>query len=125
MLRALPLCLLLASPALGSEVEARLPEDAWATRFHGLHAVNGDCADPDAVWAFAPGTVEMGRTICTALGKMIWQEGWLMIPVSQCSRMGEPVEPGWVALRDAGEAVIAAVAPDGSDVRLGACPAPG
>jgi hypothetical protein len=117
------LALLAAMPAAAQE--RRIPEDAWSTRFAGLHAVDGACEDADAVWAFAPGTVEMGRTICTALVKMIWDDGRLVVPLSQCSRMGERVEPGWVALRDEGEDRITALTADGAEVRLAACPPPG
>jgi hypothetical protein len=123
MRHAAVLALLATMPAAAQEL--RLPEDAWSTRFAGLHAADGACDDADAVWAFALGTVEMGRTICTALGKMIWEDGRLVVPLSQCSRMGEPVEPGWVALRDAGDSAITALTADGAEVRLVACPPPG
>jgi hypothetical protein len=125
MLRLLPVCLLVAPlAATAAEPELRLPDDAWESRFQGLHAVDGACEDADAVWAFAQGTAEMGRTICTAFGKMTWEAGWLLVPLSQCSRMGERVDGGTLALRDAGEGRILARVASG-EVSLAACPPPG
>jgi hypothetical protein len=79
----------LAQPETGGRIEnlreetrgdAPIPEVAWEERFQGLHAVDGACDEADAVWAFALNTVEMGRTICTSLGKIIWEDGWLLVP---------------------------------------------
>ena len=124
MIRPATVFLILAPlAAAAAEPELRIPAEAWATRFEGLHAVDGACEDPDAVWALASGTAEMGRTVCTAFGKMTWEEGWLLVPLSQCSRMGEPVEGGTLALRDAGEDRILARVASG-EVSLAACPPP-
>jgi hypothetical protein len=72
------------------------------------------------------GTIEMGRTICTSLGKMTWDEDWLVVPGGECSRMGESLDSQWVSLRDEGDGVISARI-EGSDeaIRLESCPHPG
>ena len=105
---------------------APIPEAAWDARFQGLYAVEGACDEPDAVWALARGTVETGRTICTSLGKMTWEDGWLHVPAAQCSRMGKPAESRWIAFRgEEGGAVSARVEGTGAPVRLEPCPPPG
>jgi len=103
--------------------ETRLGEEAWETRFQGLFAVDGACGDPDAVWAFAPGSVDMGRTICTSLGKMTWEDGELLVPMSDCQRMGEDVEEMEIALRRESESVIILNTGD-EELRLEACEPP-
>ena len=103
-----------------------IPEVVWEERLQGLHAVDGACGEADQVWAIALGSVEMGRTICTALGKMTYDEGWLLVPASQCSRMGESVDDLWLALRGPEDgAVLARIGQDGETVRLLPCPPPG
>lgn len=102
--------------------DAPLPEIAWEESFQGLYAVEGACDDPDAVWAFALDALEMGRTICTSLGKMTWDGDWLVVPGGECSRMGESVESQWIALRDEGDGAISARTEDSDvPVRLEAC----
>lgn len=122
-----------AQPETGSRMETilgerggePLPEIAWEQSFQGLYAVDGACDESDAVWAFALNTIEMGRTICTSLGKLTWNEGWLVVPGGECSRMGESVESQWVSLRDEGDGVIAARIEGSDEVRLESCPHPG
>lgn len=100
-----------------------IPEVFWEEEVHGLYGVDGDCDDPDAVWAFAVQTVGMGRTICTALGKLTFHDDWLHIPASQCSRMGESVDDLWIALREAGDGAFSArIGEDGETLRLERCP---
>jgi len=124
-----------AQPETGSRIETLmdddrggepLPEIAWEQSFQGLYAVDGACDEADAVWAFALNTIEMGRTICTSLGKMTWDGDWLVVPGGECSRMGESVGSQWVSLRDEGDGVISARI-EGSDeeIRLEHCPPPG
>jgi hypothetical protein len=123
----------LAQPETGGRIEnlreetrgeAPIPEVAWEERFQGLHAVNGACEDADAIWAFALNTVEMGRTICTSLGKIIWEDGWLLVPAAQCSRMGEEVESRWIALREEDGGIAARVEGSEAGIRLERCPHP-
>jgi len=93
------------------------------TRFQGLFAVDGACGDPEAVWALAPGSVDMGRTICTSLGKMTWEDGELVVPMSNCQRMGEDVEEMEIAVRRESETVIILTTGD-EELRLEACEPP-
>lgn len=105
--------------------ESPIPEIAWKERFQGLHAVDGACGEANAVWAFATDTVEMGRTICTALGKMTWEDGWLIVPAAQCSRMGADVPSRRIWLRAEDGAVTARLEGAETPVRLEPCPPPG
>ena len=103
-----------------------IPEVVWAERMQGLHAVDGACGEAELVWAFARDTVEMGRTVCTALGKMTYENDWLHVPASQCVRMGESVDDLWLALRGPEDgAVLARIGEEGETVRLLPCPPPG
>ncbi len=103
--------------------ETRLGEEAFQSRFQGLFAVDGACDDSDAVWAFALGSVEMGRTICTSLGKMTWEDGELVVPLADCQRMGEDMGETEIALRRESDSVIIARMGD-EEVRLEACEPP-
>lgn len=105
---------------------APIPEVAWEETFQGLHAVDGACEDPDAIWAFARGTVEMGRTICTSLGKIVWEDGWLIVPASQCSHMGESRDSVRLRLRMEDGAALSARRDEADEViALRRCPHPG
>lgn len=88
--------------------ETRLGETAYASQFEGLWAVDGQCGEHDLTWAFAPNSIDMGRTSCIGLGKMTWEEDGLVIPLSSCTRMGEDVEPERLVLHD----------PDGPEITV-------
>lgn len=110
----------------GYDGDRAIPEVYWEEEMQGLYAIDGACDDPDAVWAFALDTVDMGRTICTFLGKMTFHEGWLHVPAGQCSRMGESVDSIWIALREEEDGVLSARIGDADEVvRLISCPHPG
>lgn len=96
--------------------EARIPEEAWATRFEGLWAEDGDCADSDKVWALAPDTLEMGRVYCAGLGKMTWSEDGLVVPVSQCRKNEAEAPDRIVTLRLGGEDEMLAYVGDVAEV---------
>jgi hypothetical protein len=103
-----------------------IPEAAWENQFQGLYAVEGACDDADAIWAFALDTIEMGRTICTSLGKLTWDEEWLVVPGGQCSRMGESIDSQTVSLREESEGIVTARMEETDEtITLEYCPHPG
>lgn len=102
-----------------------IPEVVWEERLQGLYAVEGACGEAELVWAFALDTVEMGRTVCTALGKMTFEDDWLHVPASQCVRMGESVEDRWIALRGPEDGAVLARVGEGEPLRLLPCLPPG
>lgn len=99
--------------------DTRLGEEAFLSRFQGLFAVDGECGDHESVWAFAPGSVTAGRTICTSLGKMTWEDEGLLIPMSQCSEMGEDRDDRTIAVSEADDGIMVDV--DGEELRLTSC----
>ena len=81
--------ILQAASASSQDSETRIPEAAWETRFEGLYAVDGRCERHDAVWALARGSVTMGRVSCLGMGKRVWIDGALVVPLSRCRYMAE------------------------------------
>jgi hypothetical protein len=137
--RLLAAALLLPGAALAQpETEGRLDavsgaqqgdrpiaEVFWQEDLQGLYAIDGACDEADVVWAFARDTVGMGRTVCTSLGKMTYEDDWLHVPASQCTRMGTSVDSPWLALREEeGGEVLARLDQSEDIIRLVRCPHP-
>lgn len=122
-----PLALCLAAlPAAAEEdrQETRLPEASWETRFMGVWAEDGQCDDPEKVWALSTNAVQMGRLNCNAIGKMTWSEDALKVPLSECREDERPVRARTLLFREGPDETLVVTSADSEDdetIRLGIC----
>ena len=86
-------------PALAQDDGEDVPEAAWENRFMGSYAEDGACSDADRVWQLTDSSVQAGGVICNTLGKMTWEDGFLVVPMSDCQGGGAAVEDRVRALR--------------------------
>lgn len=99
--------------------DTRVPDAAWESRFEGLFAEDGKCADPDSVWAVADSSVDMGRLACLGMGKKTWENGSLVVPLSRCRSEGEARPDMRLAFRKEDDAIV--VSGEGVSARLAPC----
>lgn len=69
---------------LGGSDEERLPETAWQETFMGRYAVGGACDDPQSIWILTDFVVQFGSRRCSTMGKLTWEEGYLIAPLTDC-----------------------------------------
>ncbi|ROT99480.1 hypothetical protein [Histidinibacterium lentulum] len=77
------LATIIAAP-LTAQDDRPIPEAAWEAEFMGRYAVDGACNEDEATWLLNDFQVRFGSTWCTSMGKRTWEDGAMVVPLSDC-----------------------------------------
>lgn len=106
----------LATP-LAAQDDRPIPEAAWQAEFMGRYAVDGACDDDEATWLLNDFQVRFGSGWCTSMGKRTWEDGAMVVPLSDCRNGAVSILNRIMTFRHDGEDLIARMAEyEGNDI---------
>lgn len=114
----------LATP-LAAQDDRPVPEAAWEADFMGRYAVDGACDTDEATWLLNDFQVRVGTTWCTSMGKLTWEDGAMVVPLSDCRDGAVSVPDRIMTFRQDGDVLVARMADyqrndiEGTDAQVG------